>query len=150
MFRHKLLAWVVPILLLAGPAFGATATWDVVPGSEAGDCSFTRLNTCFIDLDGTPDNSTTINTSMCENWSFHWVSNIALTTHLNSVNVRWSVSATASANTSAIVNNTELDGDPSTDTDVLAGYDAVWVYIDEATWNTGTGRGSLQCFKRRW
>ena len=146
MFKQTLFASLVAFLLLVVPA----KAWDVVPGSAADDCTFDAgYNLCFVDL-ASDTFSTMMNTNICENWSFHWISLITGTTHLNTVNVRWSIASTIHVNTSGIANNTTLTGDPATGLDVLAGYDAPWVYLDIAVYTAGTGRGSLQCFKRRW
>jgi len=146
--KTKLLILTTALLLFAAPAL-AESTWDLTPGSGNNDCNFASFSTCFSDFDA-DENSPVLDTRMCENWSAHWVSNIAATTHLNTINLRWSVASTASANTSGIVNNATLTGDPSTGLDVLAGYDSPWLYADIAAHTAGTGRLAVQCFKRRW
>ncbi len=145
MFNKVFYSVIATLLLLALPA---SATWDVVPGSGNDDCSFPRYIICYSDL--TSDTTSgTINTAICENWSFHWISDIAATSYDTTVNVRWSLSSTESVNTSEIVNNATLTGDPSTGLDVLAGYDAPWLYLDIAVYSASdTGRGALQCFQR--
>ena len=134
-------------LLVSAPAWADTV-WDITPGTEKGTCEFFRgVDVCFADFD-TTEASAMINTSICENWSARWISNIAAPSYDNHITIRASVSPTVSVNTSEIVNNTTLTGDPSTDLDILAGYDAPWVYAVVTTHAGGTGRLSLQCFKR--
>ncbi len=134
-------------LLFAAPAWSETV-WDITPGTGKGACDFRRgIDVCFADFDDA-EASVTIYTAVCENWSARWISNIAATSHDNVLTVRASVSPTASVNTSEIVNNALLTGDPATDLDVLAGYDAPWIYAVVTTHTAGTGRLSLQCFKR--
>jgi len=135
-------------LLLLWP-LSATAVWDVVPGSGAGDCVFATYNKCFSDL---ASDTTTgiIDTSMCENITAHWVSNIAAATHLNHIDIRVSIAANESANTSYILKGIKLTGNPIGDRAAHRGFDAPWVYGDINTYTAGTGRLALQCFKRRW
>ncbi len=131
-------------LLLASVA---SAAWDSAPGSGLGNCTFLKYQVCYADL----SSSTTtgiINTHICENISAHWVANIASTAHTNTIQVRWSAADTESANTSEIVKNATLTGDPATDLDALYGFDAPFVYGD-ATIGAGTGRLALHCFRRR-
>ena len=140
-------ALVLLLVLLPATAW-AQAVWDITPGTEKGTCDFyAGVDVCFADFDA-DESSLVINTRVCENWSARWISNIAATSHDNDITVRASVSPTASVNTSSIVNNATLTGDPSTGLDVLAGYDSPWVYADITTYTSGTGRLSLQCFKR--
>jgi hypothetical protein len=135
-------------LFLAAPAWADTVVWDITPGTEKGACDFRRgIDVCFADFDDA-EASVTIYTAVCENWSARWISNIDDTSHDNVLTVRASVSHTASVNTSEIVNNAFLTGDPADDLDVLAGYDSPWLYAVVTTHVTGTGRLSLQCFKR--
>jgi len=156
MFNRKLFAWVAALLMIPGIAL-AEASWDIVAGSGDGLCSFTGGTTgrggysiCYAEFDA-DENSAVIDTSICENWSLHFISDIDDTTYDTTINARWSISATASANTSEIVDNKTLTGDPATGLDVLAGYDSPWLYIDVASYSAGdTAQVALQCFKRRW
>jgi hypothetical protein len=148
MHKHKLLTLFAGLILFAAPA-AAESTWDVKPGSGSGGCNFAQFHTCFSDF-GENENSPMLDTGVCENWSAHWMSKIAATTFENTINIRWSISPTVSANTSQIVENKTLTGDPSTGLDVLAGYDSPWLYADIAVYDAGTGRLVVQCFKRRW
>ncbi len=146
MFKYRFFAIFAALLLLAVPA---NAGWDVVPGSGEGDCSFDKgYSICFADFSST-STSGIMNTNICENYTAHWISNIASQAHANTIVIRWSIAATESVNTSEIANNTTLTGDPATGLDVLAGYDAPWIYAS-ATMSSGTGRLAVQCFKRRW
>jgi len=139
---------VLALVFLLPAAALADTTWDITPGSGKGNCDFYRgIDVCFADFDEA-EATPVLNTSVCENWSAHWLSNIADQSHDNEITVRWSLSTTASVNTSEIVNNTTLTGDPSTGLDVLAGYDAPWIYAVVTTHTSGTGRLAVQCFKR--
>ena len=138
-------------LLVAAPAFSAEVGWDFTPGdtsNRAGTCTFDKTNICYADFDTVNDTTGIINTQTCENWSAHWDAEIAATTHLSTLNVRWSMVDTESVNTSEIVNNATLTGDPATGLDVLAGYDSPYVYAVFINDNGGIGRLSLQCFDR--
>ena len=145
---NKLLASMATLLLLALPAW-AESTWDIVPGDAGGLCSFDRYDICFTDFDAT-ENSPILDMRKCENYTVHFNSNITDTDFLNTLTVRWSVSETASVNTSEIVNNSTLTGSPATGLDVLAGYDAPWIYLVGTINDTDTARASVQCWKRRW
>jgi hypothetical protein len=135
------------ILAVMLPGKALATSWVITPGGSD-SCNFNAgQRVCFVDL-ASDTTSDMIDTRLCENYSFHWISNIAATSHDNDVVVRWSLSPTVSANTSEISNNATLTGDPATNLDVLAGYDAPWLYVDVTTYTSGTGRGSLQCFKR--
>jgi hypothetical protein len=138
-------------VMLPGQALAAAGTepWVITPGGSD-ECEFSAGHTtCFVDFDHADDLSEMMDMRTCENYSFHWNAIITAETHTNTVNVRWSVLPTAGVNTSTIVNNATLTGDPATDLDVLAGYDAAWVYVDSVVWAAaGTGRGVLQCWKR--
>jgi len=125
----------------------ASAAWDRSPGSGLGDCNFLQSVVCYADL---ASDTTTgiINTHLCENMTAHWVSNIADETHDNDITVRWSIANTESVNTSGIVKNATLTGDPATDLDVIYGFDAPYVYGDITTYTSGTGRLALHCFRR--
>jgi hypothetical protein len=134
-------------LLFAAPSYADTV-WDITPGTAKGTCEFGRgIEVCFADFDSA-EASAVIYTALCENWSARWISKIDDETHSNEITVRASLSPTASVNTSMIVNDATLTGDPSTGLDVLAGYDAPWVYAVVTTHTAGTGRLALQCFKR--
>ena len=147
MHTKIILTFIAALLLFAAPAV-AESTWETTPGGTLNNCSFASLfSTCFSDFDA-DENSPMLDVRPCENFSAFWVSNIAATTHLNTINIRRSVASTVSANTSAIINNATLTGDPSTGLDVLSGYDGPWIYADIAAHTAGTGRLVVQCFKR--
>ena len=137
------------ILALLLPATAlADTVWDITPGTGKGSCDFSHgVSLCFADFDAA-EASAIIYTDLCENWTAHWISRIDAETHDNEITVRWSISPTANVNTSEIVNNATLTGDPATGLDVLAGYDAPWIYAVVTTHTAGTGRLALQCFKR--
>lgn len=136
---------VLVLLLLAAPA---TAAWDKSPGGGDGNCNFLTSFVCYADL-GSDTTTGIINTHLCENMSAHWISNIAATSHDNDITVRWSIADTESVNTSAIVEDSTLTGDPSTGLDAIYGFDAPFVYGDITTYTSGTGRLALHCFRRR-
>jgi len=141
------------LLLAVFVPFGAfaaeTSKWDINPGTDLGDCTFKAgWAVCYADLDEASESTPTLDTRRCENWTATWVSNIADTTHDNDVQIRWSISETASVNTSGIVDNATLTGDPATDSDRLLGYDSVYLYAALSTYTSGTGRLAIHCFQR--
>ena len=148
MHTKYLLTLIAALLLLAAPA-AAQSVWDLAPGGTAKPCSFSSFySTCFSDFDA-DENSEMLDMRMCENYSVHFNSDTLGTTYDTTINVRWSVAEAVSANTSEIVNNATLTGDPSTGLDVLAGYDAAWIYIDVVNYSASdVARVSVQCFKR--
>jgi hypothetical protein len=151
MFKCKLLAWTATLLLLALPAMATAPSWDIVPGSYDGLCSFDRYDICFTDFDA--DTTTPIlDMRKCENYTVHFQSDTkADGTFDTTAQVYWNVSGTVSADTSEVVDNTTLTGDPSTGYDVLAGYDAPWIWIDITAFGaTDQARAAVQCWKRRW
>jgi hypothetical protein len=152
MYARKLFTLIATLLLFALPA-AAEAPWTLAPGiATEGNCTFSStFTTCFAEFDAN-ENSVIMDTRICENYSVHYISDVdADGTFATTANVMCSLSPTLSANTSEIVNNATLTGDPSTGLDVLAGYDCPWVWIDIATLDPGDiARVSLQCFKRRW
>jgi hypothetical protein len=150
MFRTTLLACFTALLLLALPAAATAPSWDISPGSYDGKCSFDRYDICFSDFD---DDVTTpiLDTRKCENYSVHFISDTLDTTYDTTINIRWSNSATVSANTSEVVDNLTLTGNPAAGLDVLAGYDAPWIYADIVNHETAdVARIAVQCWKRRW
>jgi len=147
MRNKELLTLVAALIWIAAPA-AAESVWVTQPGGTQ-PCSFASfLSMCFSDFDA-DENSPLLNTSMCENWSVRFNSDVEATTYDTTINVRCSLGTTVSANTSEIVNNATLTGDPSTGLDVLAGYDCPLIYIDVASYSSGDdARVSVQCFKR--
>lgn len=148
----KKLGLTMLVLAAVAPSTAlADTVWDVTPGSSLGDCNFKGSNNrvCFADFDA-DEVSAILDTRECENYSVYWDSLITGTTHLNTINIRRSISPTASANTSMILNNATLTGDPATGLDTLAGYDGPWLYADIAVHTAGTGRLAVMCFKRQW
>jgi hypothetical protein len=148
MQKHTLLALFAGLVLLAAPA-AAQSVWTLKPGGTTANCSFaSAYSTCFTVLDA-DESSAVLDTRMCENYSVHFNSDTLAETFATTVNVRCSLSPTASDNTSTIVNNATLTGDPSTGLDVLAGYDCPWIYLDVAAHSANdVARASVQCFKR--
>jgi hypothetical protein len=148
--RHFKLWMIILAVLLPCGAFAAeTSTWDITPGSGAGDCVFKAGHSaCYADLDTASESTPTLDTRICENWTATWVSNIAATSHDNDVTVRWSISPTASVNTSGIIDNITLTGDPATARDRIVGTDAIFAYAALTTYVTGTGRLAIQCFRQ--
>ncbi len=148
MHTKYLLTLIAALLLLAAPA-AADSTWELIPGNTDNNCSFASFySTCFSDFDA-DENSPILDTRMCENYSIHFNSDTLGTTYDTTINARCSLSPTVSANTSEIVNNATLTGDPSTGLDVLAGYDCPWLYFDIASHSANdVARVSVQCFKR--
>jgi hypothetical protein len=131
-------------ILLASSA----AAWDKEPGSGLDDCNFRSRHICFYDFT-TDGVSPMLDTRECENWSAHFLSDVGATTHDSTVQIRWSLSPTVNANTSEVVDNITLDGDPAASTDSMRGYDSPWIYVDTNTGHAGGGdisRISVQCF----
>ncbi len=141
---------IILAVLLPCEAFAAeTSAWDATPGSGTGGCNFKAGHlVCFADLDASSESTPILDTRLCENWTATWVSNIAATSHDNDVTVRWSIAPTASVNTSGIIDNWTLTGDPSTDKARLIGYDSVWLYAALTTYTSGTGRLAIHCFRQ--
>ena len=148
--RHfKLLMLILAALLPIEALAAETSVWDVKAGSAAGGCTFSAgWAVCYADLDAASESAPPIDTRLCENWSATWVSNIAATSHDNDITLRWSISDTASVNTSGIVDNKTLTGDPATSLDRLQGSDSIWLYPVVTTYTSGTGRLALHCFQR--
>ena len=140
--------WMIILAVLAPSGAFAESTWDRTPGSGTGDCIFASGDAvCFSDYDA-DESSPMLDTRLCENFTATWVSNIAATSHDNDITIRWSVAATASVNTSGIMQNLTLTGDPTTSLDRLLGFDAPWIYADITTYTSGTGRLAIHCFKQ--
>ncbi len=148
--RHfKLLMLLLAVFVPSAALAAETSVWDIIPGSAAGDCTFEAgWPVCYADLDATSESTPTLDTRRCENWTATWVSNIAATSHDNDIQIRWSIAKAASVNTSGIVNNQTLTGDPSTSSDRLLGYDSVYIYALLSTYTSGTGRLAIHCFQR--
>jgi hypothetical protein len=141
---------IILAVLLPCEAFAAeTSVWDATPGTGNGDCDFKAGHlVCFADLDTADESTPPLDTRLCENWSATWVSNIAATTHDNDITIRWSIAPTASVNTSGIIDNWTLTGDPATNKDRLIGYDSPWLYVVAAASWSGTGRVAIHCFRQ--
>ncbi len=149
MHIKTLSAWVLAGLLLAVPA-GAVG-WDFSPGdtgSRAGACTFKQTNICWADFTTDEETTDILDTRICENWTAHFDSRLLSEVHDNAVQVRWSMDGVVGVNTSAVVNNATLTGDPATGLDVLAGFDSPWLYVQMKTDAGGTARISIQCFAR--
>jgi len=140
--------WMMILAVLLPVEVFAESTWDAQPGTGNGDCNFKAGHiVCFSDFDE-DESSPILDTRICENWTTTWVSNIAATSHDNDITVRWSIAPTASVNTSGIVENLTLTGNPATGHDRLVGYDSIWLYADITTYTSGTGRLAVHCFRR--
>ncbi len=151
MHIKTLSAWVLAGLLLAVPAGAAEVGWDITPGDTsvlAGTCTFAKTNICYADLNAATDTTGILDTRSCENWSAHWIAEIANENNTKTLQVRWSMADTESVNTSEPVNNVTLTGDPATGLDVLAGYDSPYLYADVIVDTGDVGRLSVQCFDR--
>ena len=150
--KSKIIAWAAALLLLALPA-AAVSTWDIIPGTSNSlqPCSFIRHDICFSDFDA-DEASPILDTRKCENYTIHFQSDtLADGTFDTTVNIFWNVSGTVDANFSEIVDNKTLTGNPATGLDVLAGFDAPWIYADIANYAAlDNARVSVQCWKRRW
>jgi hypothetical protein len=149
---YKVFKLLMLVMLVFAPCAAlADTVWDVTPGSGAGDCKFQGNNNrvCFADFDA-DEVSAMLNVAECENFSVYWDSLITGTSNLNTIQVRRSIASTASVNTSTIMGNITLTGDPATGLDVLAGYDGPYIYADIITHTAGTGRLAVMCFKRQW
>jgi hypothetical protein len=134
-------------VLAPGIASATTPVWSRDPGGTTQNCSFDAGHRiCYADFDATV-NSPIIDTRVCENFTATWVGNVASEAHVNTANVRWSISETASVNTSGIIDNATLTGDPSTGLDRLIGFDAPWIYVT-STNSAGTGRIAIHCFRK--
>jgi len=150
MFKINLIALVAALLLWAIPA-SAQTTWDLTPGGGDGLCSFDRYDICFADFDA-DEQTPILDMRKCENFSVHFQSDtLADGTFDTTIQIFWNVSGTVDANASEVINNTTLTGNPATGLDVLAGYDAPWIYGDIAAYGAGdNARIAVQCWKRRW
>ena len=157
MFHKSKIIWaaalVLPLLLLLVLPAAAESTWDIAPGDSdpLKTCSFIRHDICFSDFDA-DESSPILDMRKCENYSIHFQSDTGADGTFNTTaNVFWNVSGTVDANASEIVDNKTLTGNPATGLDVLAGYDAPWIYVDIANFSAGdNARVSVQCWKRRW
>ncbi len=139
---------ILILVLVAGPAVAANTAWDITPGGLGtgnGACRFVSNNrVCFIDLD-TLGTTPILDTRHCENITVKWDSDIATAVFDNDITVRWSNTNSVSANTSEIVVNATLDGNPVNGTDAIYGFDSPFTYLELTADAGGTGRASMQC-----
>ena len=141
------------MFLLLALSAAAESTWDIAPGDSdpLNTCSITRHDICFSDFDA-DETSPILDMRKCENYTVHFLSDTLQDgTFDTTINIFWNVSGTVDAKFSEIVDNKTLTGNPATGLDVLAGFDAPWIYADIANLAASdVARISVQCWKRRW
>lgn len=156
---------LIPLLLFAPPVFA----WDDVPGTTnaTGDeCSFIKRMSgqaqpvtkwCFEDnaaSDG-DDETTALNTTICENVDVFFISEIGDDTTFLNTAVAYNLLGTAISASDFIaipIRGATLDGDSTTasDTSALYGVSAYFLYVRFTTGEaTTTSRVAVACHPRR-
>lgn len=90
------------------------------------------LRVACYDVDDATD-SEILNVMQCENVDVRFNPDIDGSDTTGTVNVMGCVNSTANTNACSIIENTTLDGDESTSTDVINGAGEAWIWVDTQT-----------------
>jgi hypothetical protein len=144
--------FILVALLVAAPALATDDVWVKAPQGSGTDlgCKLPKDRYCYYDTSTTAA-TPILKTHGCQEITVTFVANITdNTTFVNTAQVfrffgdHEDTTADANDDEAIAINGITLNGDPSTQTDTIYGFDSVMTYIS-VTNSTGTSRITMHC-----